>query len=199
MRDHLSGQTWPVILKSNELTLRPLRLRDRAKWFAVRAENREWLTPWEATLPQVPEHIDGGDLISKRPSFFEMVRIYNRDGRSGRTISLAIWQGPNLIGQITMGGIIYGALRGAHIGYWIDRRFATRGYTTQAVEMVTAYGFDELGLHRIEINLRPENSASRRVAEKAGFILEGDRPRFLHIDGAWRDHICFVKENPAIK
>ena len=55
----MSDQSWPVVLKSNELTLRPLRFRDRAKWFAVRAENREWLTPWEATLPQVPEHIDG--------------------------------------------------------------------------------------------------------------------------------------------
>jgi [ribosomal protein S5]-alanine N-acetyltransferase len=195
----MSDQTWPVVLTTEELTLRPLRLRDRTKWFAVRAENREWLTPWEATLPKVPEHIDGGELLSKRPSFIDMVRIHNREGRSGRTISLAIWQGPNLIGQITLGGIIYGALRGAHIGYWIDRRFANRGFTTQAVEMITAYGFNELGLHRIEINLRPENGASRRVAEKAGYIFEGDRPRFLHIDGAWRDHICFVKENPIIK
>ena len=195
----MSDQHWPVVLKNKELILRPLRLRDRAKWFAVRAENREWLTPWEATLPQVPEHIDGGDLISKRPSFLEMVRIYNRDGRSGRTISLAIWQGPNLIGQITMGGIIYGALRGAHIGYWIDRNFANRGYTTQAVELLTQYGFNELRLHRIEINLRPENAASRRVAEKAGYVFEGERPRYLHIDGHWRDHITFVKENSAIK
>jgi ribosomal-protein-alanine N-acetyltransferase len=167
MSDRMSDQNWPVVLQSNELILRPLRFRDRAKWFAVRAENREWLTPWEATLPQVPEHIDGGDLISKRPSFIEMVRIYNRDGRSGRTISLAIWQGPHLIGQITRGGIIYGALRGGHIGYWIDRRFANRGFTTQAVEMVTAYGFDELGLHRSEINLRPENAASRREIGRA--------------------------------
>jgi ribosomal-protein-alanine N-acetyltransferase len=37
------------------------------------------------------------------------------------------------------------------------------------------------------------------VAEKAGFIFEGDRPKYLHIDGQWRDHICFVKENSAIK
>ena len=191
----MSDQSWPVVLKSNELTLRPLRFRDRAKWFAVRAENREWLTPWEATLPQVPEHIDGGDLISKRPSFLEMVRIYNRDGRSGRTISLAIWQGPNLIGQITMGGIIYGALRGAHIGYWVDRNYANRGFTTQAVKLVTSFGFSQLGLHRIEINVRPENAASCRVAEKAGFVLEGHRKEFLHIDGAWRDHVCFVKNN----
>lgn len=199
MSDRISDQNWPVVLKTNKLTLRPLRFRDRAKWFEVRTQNREWLTPWEATLPRVPGDIEGDDLILKRPSFFEMVRVYNRDGRSGRTISLAIWEGPNLIGQITMGGIIYGALRGAHIGYWIDRRSANRGFTTQAVEALTAYGFNELGLHRVEINLRPENGASRRVAEKAGFILEGDRPRYLHIDGAWRDHICFVKENPAIK
>ena len=49
-----------------------------------------------------------------------------------------------------------------------------------------------------EINLRPENGASRRVAEKSGYILEGDRPKYLHIDGEWRDHICFVRENPKI-
>jgi ribosomal-protein-alanine N-acetyltransferase len=41
--------------------------------------------------------------------------------------------------------------------------------------------------------------ASRRVAEKAGYVLEGERPRYLHIDGGWRDHISFVKENPALK
>ena len=64
--------------------------------------------------------------------------------------------------------------------------------------MITQYGFQELGLHRIEINLRPENAASRRVAEKAGYHFEGERPRFLHIDGQWRDHLCFVRENPKI-
>jgi ribosomal-protein-alanine N-acetyltransferase len=61
--------------------------------------------------------------------------------------------------------------------------------------MMTEYGFYVLGLHRIEINLRPENGASRRVAEKAGYLLEGERPKFLHIDGQWRDHLCFVREN----
>ena len=70
---------------------------------------------------------------------------------------------------------------------------------TSAVNMVTDFGFNELELHRIEINIRHENQPSIRVAEKCGFIYEGDRPRFLHIDGAWRDHRTFVKENLAIK
>jgi ribosomal-protein-alanine N-acetyltransferase len=37
------------------------------------------------------------------------------------------------------------------------------------------------------------------VAEKAGYILEGSRARYLHIDGQWRDHVTFVKENVSIE
>lgn len=185
---------WPVILNDQEITLRPLRFRDRVKWNQVRAENREWLSPWEATIPPI-----SSESYKELPSYYEMVRILNHEARHGRSLSFALWSEKNLIGQISLGGIIYGAMRGGHIGYWIDRNFANRGYTTRAVELLTQYAFDELKLHRIEINLRPENASSRRVAEKAGFILEGERPRYLHIDGQWRDHICFVKENSAIK
>lgn len=185
---------WPVVLKSHGLTLRPLRLRDRGKWDEVRAVNRDWLAPWEATRPIVPGESQNADL----PSFYQMVSSHNREGRAQRSLSLAIWYEGSLVGQITMGGIVLGALRGAHIGYWVDKRFANRGITTQAVGMMTEYGFNVLGLHRIEINLRPENVASRRVAEKAGYHFEGERPRFLHIDGHWRDHLCFVRENRKI-
>jgi ribosomal-protein-alanine N-acetyltransferase len=54
-------------------------------------------------------------------------------------------------------------------------------------------------LHRIEINIRPENAPSCRVAEKAGYLLEGTRERYLHIDGQWRDHVSYVKENPTVE
>jgi ribosomal-protein-alanine N-acetyltransferase len=128
-----------------------------------------------------------------------MVKILNTEARNGRSLSFAIWHQSQLIGQITLGGVMYGAMRAGHIGYWIDRNFANRGFTTQAVEILTQYAFQELKLHRLEINLRPENASSRRVAEKAGYIFEGERPRYLHIDGQWRDHITFVKENSAIK
>ncbi|MFM1984907.1 MAG: hypothetical protein RLZZ295_73 [Actinomycetota bacterium] len=185
---------WPVVLRDQEIYLQPLRFRDRAQWNRVRAENREWLSPWEATIPPISE-----ESYRELPSYFEMVKILNHEARAGRSMSFAIWQGGNLIGQISLGGIIYGAMRGGHIGYWIDRNYANRGYTTKAVEMLTQYAFEVLRLHRVEINLRPENASSRRVAEKAGYVLEGERARYLHIDGQWRDHICFVKENSAIK
>lgn len=185
---------WPISLDVGPIYCRPLRFRDRIQWNRVRAENREWLSPWEATLP-----LAGDEISTQLPSFFQMVRILNNEARHGRSFSFAIWQENTLIGQISLGGVIYGALRAGHIGYWIDRNFANRGYTTKAVEVITQYAFDAVKLHRVEINLRPENASSRRVAEKAGFIFEGEKARYLHIDGQWRDHICFIKENPAIK
>lgn len=192
------SENWPVILKTGDLILRPLRRRDHRRWRQVRAENKDWLDAWEATLPQVP----GEDSSKSLPSFYEVIRWHRSEGRAGRAISLGIWQvsaqGENLIGQITMGGIMYGAMRGGHIGYWIDEAYANRGYMTQAVVALTNFGFETLNLHRIEINIRPENEPSIRVAQKAGYIFEGLRQRYLHIDGSWRDHHCFVKENSRV-
>lgn len=187
----ISKGYWPLTLIDGELALRPLRLRDRQKWLDVRRRNREWLTPWEATSPLVEEN-------KNLPTYAEMVMHHNREGRAGRSLTLSIWFDQELVGQITLGGIAYGAYRGAHIGYWIDKEYANRGLTTRAVRELTRYGIEELRLHRIEIALRPENGASRRVAEKAGYTFEGLRTRYLHIDGDWRDHIVFVKENPRI-
>ena len=183
-------------LVDGELFLKPIRFRDKAQWDSVRAVNRDWLSPWEATRPNI-------DHKSALPSYYGMVMQLNKEIRALRSISLGIWLNEDgekkLIGQITLGGIIFGAMRGAHIGYWIDQRFASRGYTTRAVKLLTKFGFDGLKLHRIEINLRPENEASKKVAVKAGYVLEGSRNNYLHIAGDWRNHITFVKENPEIK
>ena len=52
-------------------------------------------------------------------------------------------------------------------------RFAGRGYTTEAVQLIVDYLFATKKQHRIHLVIVPENAASRRVAEKCGFVLEG--------------------------
>lgn len=179
-----------IVSSSGRVQLRPLRIRDRGEWLQLRSRNRDWLKPWEATSPSL--------INFDPPSFNQLVMYHRREARNLRALSYIIWFEGRMVGQITLGGIAFGALRGAHIGYWIDEGFSNRGITTEAVVAVTDFGFQSLKLHRIEIALRPENEASKRVAEKAGFDFEGIRPRFLHIDGAWRDHIVFVRENPSV-
>lgn len=105
-----------------------------------------------------------------------------------------------LAGQLTVAGITRGSAQFAHVGYWVDQALAGRGVIPTALALAVDHCFFVLGLHRIEVNIRPENRASLRVVEKLGFRPEGLRVRYLHIDGAWRDHLTFaltVEEVPG--
>lgn len=101
------------------------------------------------------------------------------------------YDGP-LVGQLTVANIVWGSACSATIGYWLDRAVAGRGVMPTAVALATDHCFRVVGLHRIEINIRPENTASLRVVEKLGFRDEGVRVRLLHISGAWCDHRSFA-------
>jgi ribosomal-protein-alanine N-acetyltransferase len=182
---------WPVVLRDGRVGLRPLRLRDARPWREVRAANADWLRQWEATSPE--------PSVDVAPTYAAMVRRLRREARDGRVMPFVVTYDDALVGQLTVGGITWGSLRGAHIGYWVDERVAGRGIMPTAVALASDHCFD-IGLHRVEINIRPENMASRRVVEKLGFRPEGMRPALLHIDGAWRDHLAFaltVEEVPG--
>lgn len=99
---------------------------------------------------------------------------------------------PALAGQLTVSGVVGGSASWGQIGYWIDQRWAGRGLIPTAVALAVDYCFSVLHLHRIEIAIRPENDKSLRVVNKLGFRPEGLRPRYLHIDGDWRDHLVFA-------
>lgn len=184
--------TWPVTLVEQDtwglrIGLRPIRRRDGSAWREIRAHNQEWLKPWDASLPPT-----GAAAAEVPPSFAAMVRRLQREARAGRMLPWALTVDGHLAGQVTVGGIAYGSLRSAYVGYWIDRFYAGRGIVPMAVAMAMDYCFDTLRLHRIEVNIRPENEASLRVVRKLGLREEGRRPSYLHIDGAWRDHVVFA-------
>jgi ribosomal-protein-alanine N-acetyltransferase len=177
------GAGWPVELNDGTLVLRPLNRRDGRSWATVRAANAEWLAPWEATHPEG---------VGRTLTFGAMVRGFDREARAGRMLPLVVEADGRLVGQVTVSGIVWGSLRSGQIGYWIDRAVAGHGITPSAVAMMVDHCFFGLGMHRLEVNIRPENVASLRVVEKLGFRPEGVRRRYLHIDGAWRDHATFA-------
>ena len=183
----MSDRRWPVTLTQGDIALRPLKQSDARAWREVRRRNLDWLQPWEATMP--PEGATAGDII---PTFGMMVRRLRKEAREGRTLPFAVTYQGRLVGQVTVGGIAWGSLRAAYIGYWIDQEVAGRGIMPTAVAMACDHCFDVLKLHRIEIYIRPENLASLRVVEKLGLRLEGERAAYLHIDGDWRDHLTYV-------
>lgn len=174
----MSGAT----LRDGSVTIRPIRLRDARVLERELAMNRSWLRQWEATNPHGPVSFD------TRAS----IRSLQSNARSGAGIAFAIEVDGEFAGQLNVSSIAYGSLSSATIGYWVAERFAGRSVTPTAVALATDHCFFTVGLHRMEICIRPENEPSLRVVEKLGFRYEGLRRRFIHINGDWRDHFCFA-------
>ena len=171
-----------LVLHDGDVTLRPLRVRDTAALDRELMLNRGWLRPWEATNP------DGFVSFDTRANIRALIAY----SRTGAGIAFAIEVGGELVGQLNVSAITHGSLSSAQMGYWVAQRVAGRGVTPTAVALATDYCFARLRVHRMEICIRPENAASLRVVEKLGFRHEGFRERYIHINGAWRDHVCYA-------
>lgn len=96
--------------------------------------------------------------------------------------------GGDLVGFLNLGEIIRGSLDQAFIGYGAFAGHEGRGLMSEAMQLVLAEAFGPLKLHRIEANIQPENAPSIALAQRNGFTKEGFSPRYLKINGRWRDH-----------
>ncbi|MGA1563385.1 MAG: GNAT family N-acetyltransferase [Pontimonas sp.] len=178
-------------LEHRLVTARGVRVRDSRALDKALGSNRAWLEPWEATTPLIRP----GTLDTK-----SSIRGLLKAAKEGTALPLVLLHDHDVVGQLNVSQITYGSLSSATLGYWVVEKVAGRGITPVAVAMATDYLFFEKGLHRMEVCIRPENTASLRVVEKLGFRYEGFRRRYIHIDGKWADHFCFalvVEEVPT--
>ncbi|HZJ42411.1 MAG TPA: GNAT family protein [Pyrinomonadaceae bacterium] len=94
----------------------------------------------------------------------------------------------SIVGAITLSQIFMKGFRSAYLGYYIGEQHASRGYMTEALQLILNYAFERLELHRVEANIQPGNVASIALVRRAGFTQEGYSRRYLKISGRWRDH-----------
>ncbi|HPT95104.1 MAG TPA: GNAT family protein [Microbacteriaceae bacterium] len=172
----------PSLLAHGSTSIRLVRQRDARILQDELMENRAWLRRWEATSP------DGPVSIEMRGGIRRLLQQY----RDGQGVPFVMESEGQVVGQLNVWGMARGSLSSTTLGYWVSQKAAGRGVTPTAVALATDVCFRELGLHRMEICIRPENSASLRVVQKLGFRYEGLRRRYIHIDGDWRDHYSFA-------
>lgn len=169
-------------LASGPISIRAIRPRDAKQLEHELMTNRAWLRKWEATTPQSFISFDTKASI----------RSLLNAARFGGALPFAVELEGEFVGQLNVSGLVMGSLSSAQLGYWVSQRAAGQGVTPTAVALATDYCFRRLNLHRMEICIRPENTASLRVVEKLGFRYEGLRRRYIHINGDWRDHFAFA-------
>jgi ribosomal-protein-alanine N-acetyltransferase len=174
-------------LAGRRVRLRPLAPSDFEQWQEVRQRCDQWLTRWE---PQTPQ--GRPDVVTDRRAFAARCGARDRERQLGTGYGFGIFAGNRLRGEINLNAIQRGPFQNAYVGYWIDEEVAGRGYTPEAVVVVFRFGFEELGLHRLQVSIIPRNRPSRRVAEKLDLREEGTAVRYLEINGVWEDHIRYA-------
>lgn len=149
----------PAELADGPTRLRPWRDSDVA---AVTAACRD---PEIARWTRVPDDYSESDARA--------FLLYRYDALlSGAAAPFAIVSAEDqLLGSISLIHIEWPHLRG-EVGYWLAREARGHGHATRAVRLISAWGFETLGLERIDLEASTENFASQRVAERAGFTRE---------------------------
>lgn len=166
-------------LETDRLVLRDLALDDVA---AV----HEY-----ASDPEVSRFMTWGpNTIEATRGFVAMVIDRPADGKEfGFAITLR--DSGQLIGSLGI-GVWSEEHRRGELGYVLNRAYWSQGFATEATRRLVRFGFDELDLHRIEATCHPDNRASARVLEKAGFQFEGRLRDHLLARMQWRDSLLYA-------
>ena len=142
--------------------------------------SRDFLKPFEPRWTEA-------DL--SRRLFALRVRRARQEAEEGTDYSFFIFENDALVGGITLSNIRRRAAQFVTLGYWMGQPYAGQGLMTEAVGLALPFIFETLDLHRVHAAFLPNNTPSRRVLEKNGFVEEGFAERYLQINGRWEDHV----------
>ncbi len=180
---------FPEAFETERLLIRSPMPGDGPELYAAVRESMEDLLPW---MPWPAEH---GTVEDSEASAREArVRFLERT-----ELRMHLWlKGTEtLVGSSGLHRIDWGVPK-FEIGYWCRTGMTGRGYVTEAVRGIAAFAFDVLGAQRVEIRCDPLNRPSARVAELAGFRLEGElRNDARGTDGNLRNTLVFSAVPPG--
>jgi ribosomal-protein-alanine N-acetyltransferase len=158
---------------AERVVIRPGRFADEADFLAAAQRSRRLHHPWV----QPPRTASGfRDYLEKR--------------RQPRGAAFFLWlENPRgLVGVVNLDEIVGGVFRSAYLGYYAFEPHAGRGLMQKGLAQVISHAFRTMKLHRLEANIQPGNGRSVALVTRLGFRREGFSPRYLKINGRWRDH-----------
>ena len=162
-------------IETARLILRRVRRTDAEDMFSYASQEvvTRYLT-WNPhpDLLHTKRYVTYLDSRYRVAQYFDFAIVLRDCGRMIGTIGFVSFDEENSIGEV---------------GYVLHPDFWGMGIMTEALSAVIRFGFEELGLHRIEASYMPENCASRRVMEKCGMTFEGIRRGLRLVKGSYID------------
>lgn len=175
-----------LAIQGNKISIRVLNSDDASDLLEYYTRNKEFLSKFE---PHRDEEFYTVEV--QKQSLIENYKEFIK----GEGAHFGIYKAEKMIGRIRIYNIVHGVFKSAFIGYSMDEQYQGNGYMKEAVSLVVTYAYEELGLHRIEATTLVDNEKSQRVLKTCGFNELGICKEYLHINGKWRDHVIFYKNN----
>jgi [ribosomal protein S5]-alanine N-acetyltransferase len=176
-----------VRLEEPPTAIRPTDVADAPAQARLRIANRDHTAPWDP-LRDASFYTEAGQRLE--------LDLDRRAWTSGTAYAFAVLDlsggDERLVGRVALSNVVRGPWLNANLGYWIAEDAGGRGHATRAVRLVLSFAFEHAGLHRVQPAIIPRNVRSVRVAQRAGFRLEGRAERYLRINGAWEDHDIYA-------
>jgi RimJ/RimL family protein N-acetyltransferase len=174
---------FPDSFETERLLIRSPMPGDGAEVYAAVTESLEELRPWMPwARNELTVDVEEENMRRARAAFLE---------RSDLMLLLFLKGTNTLVGGSGLHRIDWSVPR-FEIGYWCRTRLSGQGYATEAVRGIASFAVDTLGARRVEIRCDSLNRRSARVAERAGFRLEGElRNAELGADGEPRNILVF--------
>lgn len=175
-----------LAIQGNKISIRVLNSDDARDLLEYYTRNKDFLSKFE---PHRDEEFYTVEV--QKQSLIENYKEFIK----GEGAHFGIYKEEKMIGRIRIYNIVHGVFKSAFIGYSMDEQYQGNGYMKEAVSLVVTYAYEELGLHRIEATTLVDNEKSQRVLKACGFNELGICKEYLHINGKWRDHVIFYKNN----
>ena len=155
----------------NKISISKINLSLKNDFLLFTNENKEFHEPWVAA-----------------PLNAEMFQEYAERYDEAKHVSFWVMRDNEIIGVINLNEIIRGQFQNAFLGYYGHVKYSGMGFMTRGMELVLNEAFGEIGLHRVECAIQPDNESSLRFIRKLGFYFEGYSPKYLCINNIWKDH-----------
>ena len=157
--------------------LRPPVAADAERFIALARRSRHLHAPW-TSAPSSPEAFV--DYLGQSEAPGSRSFLVCQPGEAG--------SGDQIAGVFNLSQMVMGNFRSAYLGYYVFAGFERQGLMRSGLTQLVRHAFGPLKLHRIEANIQPGNDASIALVRSCGFQQEGFSPRYLKINGRWRDH-----------
>jgi ribosomal-protein-alanine N-acetyltransferase len=147
------------------------------------ADADEFIAAARASRPGLLPWVDPADTAERFAAYLK------RAARQDHECFLVRHQAcAELVGFVNINSILRGSFQSGYLGYGGFAAHAGRGLMTAGVAAVIDVAFADLGLHRLEANIQPDNGRSLALVRRLGLRREGYSPQYLMVDGQWRDH-----------